>query len=79
MAMCFIRVLLRLLGWDFTLVYFERCCSVHETSGVRSPFFLHGIYECLGCLLLHFFLLGNEVGDCVGFCRIGLFYLSFKL
>ena len=26
-----------------------------------------------------FFLLGNEVGDCVGFCRIGLFYLSFKL
>ena len=34
MAMGLIRVLLR-LGLDFTLVCFEGCCSIPETSSVR--------------------------------------------
>ena len=54
--MGFIQVLLRLLGGDFTLVCFKRCCvPFTETSGVKSSFYLLGTDECLGCLLMHFF------------------------
>ena len=72
------RVLLRfyLAFWVGILLWFVlRDVVPFEMSGFRSSFCLLGTDEWFG-VPTDAFLLGNEIEDWVGFCRIGLVFVS---